>query len=473
MNKKEKRSKIENQGITLIALVITIIVLLILAGVSIAMLTGQNGILSQAQNAAEQTEIANAKEQAQMDILEWQSDKLEKGESADLDNTIIKGILTGKDYVGTAGDDSFTTKNGKYTILYSELYANGDNQGGGSENAGEEISKPSSWPEDDEIIAISDGKGKAVPLPNDFNYVGGDRETGIVISDEPGDDLENSLHGNQFVWIPVDDYSKFVRQEGYYDGDASVYLPDCGEADSAGANENAGGDKITETGTTKTEAIAMYKSVKDYGGFYIGRYETGKDENGKAVIRAGVTPYNNVPWSSTRSMTEDENIDGTENGAIEQARYFAKANRYTSVISTLCYGVQWDAALNYIDPNYITNAEIGTPNCAEASFVRDSDGKGWYNQSNPTNTGYYQIKNIYDLAGNAAEWTMESYSTYGRVDRGGDYHGDSGFEYPSSNRSGYDPGLTDSFHRLSYHFILVVLNAGEFKVNCVNWIYLL
>ena len=112
----------ERKGITLIALVITIIVLLILAGVSIATLTGQNGILSQAQNAKEQTEVANAKEQAQMDILAWQSDKLEKGESTDLSNSIIKEILTGKDYVGTAGDESFTTKNGEYEIPYSDLY---------------------------------------------------------------------------------------------------------------------------------------------------------------------------------------------------------------------------------------------------------------------------------------------------------------------------------------------------------------
>ena len=48
----------ENKGITLIALVITIIVLLILAAVSIATLTGENGILSQAGRASEQTEIA-------------------------------------------------------------------------------------------------------------------------------------------------------------------------------------------------------------------------------------------------------------------------------------------------------------------------------------------------------------------------------------------------------------------------------
>ena len=52
----------ESKGITLIALVITIIVLLILAGVSIAMLTGENGILNQAQNASEQTDIEKEKE---------------------------------------------------------------------------------------------------------------------------------------------------------------------------------------------------------------------------------------------------------------------------------------------------------------------------------------------------------------------------------------------------------------------------
>ena len=67
-SKKIRENKIEElairnkKGITLIALVITIIVLLILAGVSIAMLTGTNGTLTQAQNAKQTTEIAQVKE---------------------------------------------------------------------------------------------------------------------------------------------------------------------------------------------------------------------------------------------------------------------------------------------------------------------------------------------------------------------------------------------------------------------------
>ena len=56
----------KNKGITLIALVITVIVLLILAGVSIAMLTGENGILNQAKKAKEETEIASEEEKVKL-----------------------------------------------------------------------------------------------------------------------------------------------------------------------------------------------------------------------------------------------------------------------------------------------------------------------------------------------------------------------------------------------------------------------
>ena len=397
----------KNNGITLIALVITIIVLLILAAISIAMLTGQNGILTQAQNAKNKTEEAKLEEQNRLDEYEKKINE----------------------------------------------YANGNNQGGGT--AGQEVSKPSTWPENDKITAISDGKGNIIPLPNDFNYVGGDKETGLVISDVEGDDLDNTKQGNQFVWIPVDNstddmFNKvFQRQEGYYERNIDSRLSYCGEADESGTNS-----KFTETDTTQAEAVAMYKSVKDYGGFYMGRFETGKDESGNVVIRKGVTPYNNVPWSSTKSMTEDENIDGTENGAIEQARYFATLKRYTSVTSTLCYGVQWDAALNFIDSKYITEAEaIGKPSCAEDSYVRDSTGKGWYNQENATDTGYYQIKNIYDLGGNVAEWTIESYHTTYRVNRGGDYNV-FGYSYSSSNRGGgnMDSAYPDVGFRTTLYF---------------------
>lgn len=82
--------EIENrQGITLIALVITIVVLLILAGVSIAMLTGQNGILTQATNAKQATKSATVIEDAKTDILGIQTET----HSTNIGNLALKNIL--------------------------------------------------------------------------------------------------------------------------------------------------------------------------------------------------------------------------------------------------------------------------------------------------------------------------------------------------------------------------------------------
>ena len=63
---KEKQA---NRGITLIALVITIIVLLILAGVTIATLTGENGILSRASQSQTATDIADTEEQIKIELM--------------------------------------------------------------------------------------------------------------------------------------------------------------------------------------------------------------------------------------------------------------------------------------------------------------------------------------------------------------------------------------------------------------------
>ena len=93
----------KNKGITLIALVVTIIVLLILAGISISMLTGQNGILNRTQEAKEKTQVANEKEAVNMAAME----ALTEGKG-----TITKEILTKtmKSYLG------------KNNIKYRRLY---------------------------------------------------------------------------------------------------------------------------------------------------------------------------------------------------------------------------------------------------------------------------------------------------------------------------------------------------------------
>ncbi len=124
--KISKKSKIN--GITLIALVITIIVLLILAGISISMLTGNNGILQKVTDAKEKTEKAQIIENAQTDILGQQTEN----KSANITKEQLAGILnkyfipteptTIPDEVSSTSDIPLTTIDEKYTIYLSEIF---------------------------------------------------------------------------------------------------------------------------------------------------------------------------------------------------------------------------------------------------------------------------------------------------------------------------------------------------------------
>ena len=124
----QQRKILKNsKGITLIALVITIIVLLILAGVSIAMLTGKNGILNQANQAKTKNDIAEVKEQAQLDIANWTAERLKNGEDTTLNDSIIKNVIENANqnntnkYYSELTDTSIKTKQGN-EIMFSDLY---------------------------------------------------------------------------------------------------------------------------------------------------------------------------------------------------------------------------------------------------------------------------------------------------------------------------------------------------------------
>ena len=90
MKENKRILKRRERGITLIALVITIIVLLILAGVSISMLTGENGIITQAQTAKEETEKESVIEQVKVDILGEQAKENGSVISSGVLQTILK-----------------------------------------------------------------------------------------------------------------------------------------------------------------------------------------------------------------------------------------------------------------------------------------------------------------------------------------------------------------------------------------------
>ena len=117
--KEHKKSKAS--GITLIALVVTIIVLLLLAGISIMMLSGNNGVLQRAGEAKEETEEKQIIEQARMDILSTQTLKLtDEITERELKSILSKyGVLSKEE---RTIDKKLTSKDGKYIIPVSKIY---------------------------------------------------------------------------------------------------------------------------------------------------------------------------------------------------------------------------------------------------------------------------------------------------------------------------------------------------------------
>ncbi len=279
---------------------------------------------------------------------------------------------------------------------------------------------------------------EGVKIPDDFYYVGGTKQEGIVISDNIEDmgkgtshEVAKTLKGNQFVWVPVENDSDFQRYEGYMEGKLDAKLSSCEEPYSNGYENE------------ETEYNQMKQSVLKYNGFYVGRYEAGTSSTSKrtnnsditdsVVVKQGANVYNYIGWSNSNDMTVETG------GAVQKSKDFAKENDYTSVTSTLIYGVQWDAIMQWIDSGYKNEDGKLT------SIVADSDGKG-NDTGSLEETGAnenYSIKNIYDLAGNAYEWTMEFCKGAYRVSRGGDF-GSSISDYPISYRYPQEQGEISS-----------------------------
>ena len=91
----ENKGKVREYGITLVALIITIVILLILAGIAIAALTGNNGLFSRAQQAKEETIKSQLKEEITMAIQEIQTEELPRGNNVTLE-TLAEGQLEEK-----------------------------------------------------------------------------------------------------------------------------------------------------------------------------------------------------------------------------------------------------------------------------------------------------------------------------------------------------------------------------------------
>ena len=214
-----KNFKRTDKGITLIALVITIIVLLILVGVSIATLTGENGILTRASEAAEQTEIAEEKEAISLAYSGVMADTNGTGVSA----KELQEELQKNGYTATVTDNG----DGTLTVIFESgreytIDSNGNITGPTISNIIATMTIEGTEVTQEEVLANN--------IPTGFYYVGGTIDEGIVISDNSADERKGAdsteLQGNQFVWVPVDREQKIKINVTSKENITSITLTD-------------------------------------------------------------------------------------------------------------------------------------------------------------------------------------------------------------------------------------------------------
>ena len=417
----------EKRGITLIALAVTIVVILILAGVTIDAVFSENGIINKAKEAVNAMNNAVANDQAELnDLLEELNE-----------------------------------------IMNSEWNSN--------------IEIPDPEPElptniedvteiQEETVQVEDEYGNKVTIPKGFEVVEEEGTTvpeGIVIQDKDG---------NQFVWIPVGrvykdntgtNYSDIqlgrytfntsngtptLRQAAYTEKNSENYNQLIGVLDDYGYDcfeyaTRTNPDGIASSGTDGLNAIAkdlagFINSVKSNNGYYLARYEA---SYGSGSSVTDYKPLSKVSTSTTFSKSKVGSLwnNVTQLDAAKISRNMYNNDSSVGVESDLVNSYAWDTAIVFIQ-------EMGNTNYANKKSINSS-------RENTGTTGD-EVCNIHDMASNCCEWSTEYSKTSGSsaftyVCRGGVYSNRS--TYYTANRDHLNFALNvDSI--LSFRVILYV-----------------
>ena len=318
----------KQRGITLIALVVTIIVLLIMAGVSVSMLTGQNGILTNAAKAKENTEAASDLEFLQTKAYEAVTNYYVKGQTGSENEYILEelGKVSG---VETSVSQGTVKYNGK-TYDISEIIGNTSEQKAIEKEEGlkQVTAATATDAADKEILSSKDSDGNAkvrmiiveentdnttikAVIPSGFYYVTGKPSTGLVISDKFDDDDNNSKGGNQFVWVPCNGGKATYKAHTY----ATANVNDLGESTADTGN---GGWKTyyyrnysdwQDNAGEATVTSAKANSVATYGGFYVARFEAGEPTNASFYNDKDGSTYWQIHYNEDASIKYGDNTN--------------------------------------------------------------------------------------------------------------------------------------------------------------------
>ena len=395
-----------NKGITLVALVVTIVVLLILAGVSINLVLGNNGIIAKAKEAQKKSAEASQNDLIGMNELAQQ----------------LEGVL---------------------------------NENGGGNTGGSGKTEPETEPY----------------LPSDdFHYdTSTSVDTGLVIADSNGN--------NEYVWVVVPRTTEVYKTTGlgkttFTDADytsietdlknyTSIYKKGTDYSDTWYADDK--NESWLSEPDYKKLKNSMLKSVYENGGFYVGRYEAGigtnrtsesaKNSDGKYTIEGMPTPVTKAdayPYTWV-TRTQAQNLASNVNSGTKT--------------SSLMFGVQWDLVLAFMhnkgniadstltsnsttignyknnlwtiknaNAKYSTNSGSTFTACPNP-FKKDADSKILLTTGADSS---FSVQNIYDIAGNVYEWTLEKTDrgSLPCAQRGGDFY-DTGSGSPAAKRNNF------------------------------------
>ena len=353
INSRNKQEK----GITLIALVVTIVVLLILAGVSISLVLNNNGVISKAKDAKNQYAEAQTNDEKQLnEVSDWIDTKVSNYDPTSEEVPIPDGYY----YVGGTKAKGIVISD---NVVDKEL-----------DKGKEDVRRD---------LAGNQWVWVPVETPSSLYTTVTD---GVALSGSTG--VKTTKYTNSEIISGI----KRVSPEDTSSYSEPNILTEPLYCDTDDRAKTAGFESLADMAETMvSDYEEMIASLEKYKGFYIGRYELTANGEKTGVTQTGITWYRHYKNCTTWAAS-------------------------SKVKTRMIWGLQWDVTCDWLEGSgFNIKNSYAWGNCsnntAEGAGTKQNTG---YSES-------WKSNNIYDFAGNCREFTQEAYKSFCRASRGGQY----------------------------------------------------